>query len=274
MESIASKHRHVKCTSLALDSVRVDAGTQARAGLDEGAVAEYAEAIGRGVEFPPVVVFRDGSAHFLADGFHRLAAFRQAGRESIEAEVRDGTREDARWYAIGANAAHGLRRSNADKAKAVRMALRARPNLSDRAIADHVGVSNTFVGKCRSELENGGLLSTVDSRTSKRGRRRAARKSSGKPVDPDAIPMGDEAPGVASAHRAAEGSLAAALDHAREAGQLLAEAKAQLTHGTWLPWLEQNFAGTVEEAEGYIRLAEAQPDGEIDVKTARLALAG
>ena len=189
MESVASKHRHVKCISLALDSVQVDAGTQARAGLDEGAVAEYAEAIGRGVEFPPVVVFRDGSAHFLADGFHRLAAFRQAGRESIEAEVRDGTREDARWYAIGANAAHGLRRSNADKAKAVHMALWARPGLSDRAIAEHVGVSPSTVEKYRSGLENEGLVSNLDSRTGKDGRQRPAHPVD---VDPASVPLGDD----------------------------------------------------------------------------------
>ncbi len=43
--------------------------------------------------------------------------------------------------------------------------------MSDRQIADHVGVSNTFVGKCRVELKKDGHLSTDDTcRTGKDGK--------------------------------------------------------------------------------------------------------
>ena len=42
--------------------------------------------------------------------------------------------------------------TNADKRRAVETALRARPGDSDRAIAEHVGVSNRFVTSMRAEL--------------------------------------------------------------------------------------------------------------------------
>ena len=61
--------------------------------------------------FPPVIVFREGDDYWLADGFHRVAARRQAGIRHIEAEIREGTKRDAVLYAAGANAHHGLRRT-------------------------------------------------------------------------------------------------------------------------------------------------------------------
>ena len=59
---------------LTLASVRTDGGTQARAMLCEETVAEYAAALDGGVSMPRVVVFYDGTDHWLADGFHRVAA--------------------------------------------------------------------------------------------------------------------------------------------------------------------------------------------------------
>jgi len=84
-------------------------------------VAEYAEHI---ESLPPVVVFYDGTAYWLADGFHRVAAHVKAGRESVLADVRQGHRRDAILHSVGANAAHGLRRTNADKRRAVEILLR------------------------------------------------------------------------------------------------------------------------------------------------------
>lgn len=52
-------------------------------------------------ELPPVIVFRieDGSL-LLADGYHRVAAAQEAGRITIRAELRDGTKSDALQFAI------------------------------------------------------------------------------------------------------------------------------------------------------------------------------
>lgn len=45
------------------------------------------------------------------------------------------------------------------------------------------------------------------------------------------------------------------LEHAMKAGAALREAKAQLVHGEWLPWLAANFDGSEDTAENYMRLA-------------------
>ena len=43
--------------------------------------------------------------------------------------------------------------------------------------------------------------------------------------------------------------------HAIRAGSLLIEAKSLLRHGEWLPWLRDNFPGSVRSASGYMKLA-------------------
>ncbi len=55
-------------------------------------------------------------------------------------------------------------------------------------------------------------------------------------------------------HRAFVGTLRKTVEHGIRAGELLAEAKAQCPHGTWLPWLEQNFEGAPRTAQEYMRL--------------------
>lgn len=138
--------------TLNLNAIRIDGGTQPRESINMGAVDDYAEAVKAGVEFPPVIVFNDGAEHWLADGFHRWHAHKQAGKVSICADVRAGTVDDARWFASACNDSHGLRRSNADKRAAVLMALGVRADQSDNAIANHVGVSHPFVADVRRSI--------------------------------------------------------------------------------------------------------------------------
>lgn len=139
---------------LKLEDVRFDGGTQMRVGLDGDTVAEYRQAYESGVDMPPAVVYFDGSDYWLADGFHRWHALHESGAELIECEVHKGSQRDAIWHAVGANASHGLRRTNEDKHKAVETVLRDEEwaKLSDRQIADHCGVSNVFVSKLRNQL--------------------------------------------------------------------------------------------------------------------------
>ena len=70
---------------LPIEEITIDAGTQARAVIEEAIVDEYADQLTEGATFPPVTVFQDGSTTYLADGFHRLEAHRRAGRGEIEA---------------------------------------------------------------------------------------------------------------------------------------------------------------------------------------------
>ncbi len=107
-----------------ITSIVTSGGTQSRAELSEQAVADYAEVIASGSQFKdPIVVFHDGSTYWLADGFHRVMAANRAGVEWLGADVRKGTKRDAILHSVGANSAHGLQRTNADKRRAVTMLL-------------------------------------------------------------------------------------------------------------------------------------------------------
>ena len=159
---------------LELNQLRIDGGTEQRAAINEETVAEYNEALRNGAKFPEVVVFKDGATYWLTDGFHRYHAHRRAGRDKIAADVREGKLREAMLYSVGANADHGLRRTNADKRKAVTTMLTnelvsANDDgfpWSDRTIARMCGVSHEFVRKVRGECfatESEDSLSTVDS---------------------------------------------------------------------------------------------------------------
>ena len=140
--------------SIQLSAIRIDGGTQSREALNQATVAEYAEAMTEGVTFPPITLFFDGSNHWLVDGFHRYFAAKQVGFTDMPAEVRDGTQLDAQWASYTVNKDHGLRRSNADKRKAVMGAL-AHPYgkaKSDNQIAKELGVHHSTVGDIRRSL--------------------------------------------------------------------------------------------------------------------------
>lgn len=144
--------------------IHTDGGTQPRAGTDQRTVTEYAQDMLAGVTFPPVVVFNDGADYWLADGFHRVLAARVANLENVEADVRMGTQRDALLYACGANAEHGMRRTNDDKRRAVTRLLEDDEwsKWSDREIAKKCRVGHSFVSELRSSL------STVDSEPDER----------------------------------------------------------------------------------------------------------
>ena len=64
--------------------------------LDAARVERYARML---QALPPVAVFDTPEGLLLVDGYHRLAAARRCGLESVEAEVRSGSRHDALQYA-------------------------------------------------------------------------------------------------------------------------------------------------------------------------------
>jgi hypothetical protein len=140
--------------TVALDHIRTDGGTQPREYLNELVLGEYTEAMAHEADFPPLTLFFDGSHYWLADGFHRFFAAKQLGASVIAAEVHQGTRRDALLYAAGANATHGLRRTNADKRRAVLTLLQDEEwqRWSNREISRLCSVTHTFVGKLRQEL--------------------------------------------------------------------------------------------------------------------------
>jgi hypothetical protein len=142
---------------LALDDLKLGAGTQPRAKIDESAVADYAEAMRDGAAFPPVVVFFDGEIYYLADGFHRVDAAYKLGLDAIEAEVKQGTHRDAIYYSLGANADHGLRRTAEDKRRAVMRMLEDKDwkCWPQGDIAKACRVSRQFVNEVAGSLDSG-----------------------------------------------------------------------------------------------------------------------
>jgi len=182
--------------NLPLDALVLDEAIQPREHLDEATVEEYAAAMAAGDRFPPIAVFTtDFQTYIVGDGFHRVPAARKAGHKHIAAEIHSGDREDAAWHAAGSNRSHGLRRTNADKARAVRMALMlpGAASVSDRAIAKHVGVDHETVAKYRAELESTGGIPQSTIRTGADGRTidTANIGKSAQPAEPEAA---DEPP--------------------------------------------------------------------------------
>ena len=139
---------------LELKKIRLDGGTQPRHFVNEDVVGEYSEQMLEEVNFPPVEVFYDGANYYLADGFHRYFATKKAGFLDIEANVHEGTRRDAVLYSVGANSAHGLRRTNDDKRKAVMVLLEDLEwsEWSDKEIARRCNVSAMTVGRIKKSL--------------------------------------------------------------------------------------------------------------------------
>ena len=156
--------------SLPLTQITVDGDTQPRAAIHDDTVTDYAEAMAAGKRFPPLVVFHDGDRHWLADGFHRFHAAQKAKLKALPCDVREGSLEVARWYATGANATHGLHRTNADKRRAVTLALTLRPTASQQAIANHCGVHVDLVRDVRRDLESGGRIPTTSTRSGRDGK--------------------------------------------------------------------------------------------------------
>ena len=113
-------------------------GLQVRCVIDKNVVAEYAEAMKDGAKFPPIIVFKEERKPrkgkkipdlYLADGYHRVGAAKELGLDEIEAEVREGGFNEALSFALHANVSHGLRRTNADKRRALEMAWSNRKSL-------------------------------------------------------------------------------------------------------------------------------------------------
>jgi len=148
------------------DNIEATEATQVRAKLSNDTIDQYREEIETGAEMPPVVVFaEDGSQRYiLADGHHRLYATIHAGIEEIEVDLRVGDMHDALEFALQANRAHGLRMTNADKVKSVKMAL-ADPELAQKTqqeIADIVGITREAVNRI-SRRDTLAAASEVDS---------------------------------------------------------------------------------------------------------------
>jgi hypothetical protein len=138
--------------SLPLTAIKLDAALQQRALVRNDVIKDWTEQLeeNKQLTFPPLKVFYDGKTNWLADGFQRWHAYKEARRETVDVEVYHGSHDDALVYSFGANATHGVHRTADDKWKAVTAAIAFFPDYSDRYIASVCLVSHTFVAKVRA----------------------------------------------------------------------------------------------------------------------------
>jgi len=168
----------------------LDEAMQSRVEINEDTVTEYAHDIEAGDVFPPVTVFFTGTHYFLADGYHRYFGHKRAGKVSIQCNVINGTKRDAIFFSTAANAKHGMRRSYADRRKAVMTLLDDFEwgQKSNTEIAKHCGVSVSFVSNLRNS--SGKMPDKIEYKTPS-GETKTKVKASGRPVkakDPEPEP--------------------------------------------------------------------------------------
>jgi hypothetical protein len=165
---------------LELHELEHDTATQSRAAIDPDTVERYGELMRDGHKFDPIIVFYDGVRYWRADGWHRSAGAEWAGKKSIACLIYQGSKEDAILYACRANSQHGKTMTNADKRKCVELVLKLKGDWSDRAIADHVGVTHPFVAKVRGEVVT--VTTSTGTSLSEQFEKRIARDGSMRPA--------------------------------------------------------------------------------------------
>lgn len=146
-------------TTIRLEDIDWDTSAkhcQIRQCTQSDVVEEYATAMKAGIEFPPIIVFTDGKSFWLVDGYHRCEAATDADICELPVDLREGDLRDAILFAVGVNATHGVRRSNADKRAAVLTLLNDESwgTWSDRKIARLCGVSQPFVSSLRKQTQS------------------------------------------------------------------------------------------------------------------------
>lgn len=156
---------------LPIDVIVLDQQAQPRAKMDLMIAIDYAAAIERGDQFPAVIAFGDEHTAYLADGWHRLHASKEAGHTEIEVDLRPGGIREAVLYACGANAAHGLRRTNADKRRAVETLLQDEEwrQWSDHEIGRRAHVDHKTAAAIRQALILSREIPQIDDRQVRRG---------------------------------------------------------------------------------------------------------
>jgi len=145
-----------KVSSLHIDKIRTDGGTQARASLQPAVVRRYAGLIADDLVFPPLRVWFDGSHYWLSDGFHRLAAAALAGFKYVTVEVFSGSQQDAIWDSFNANSRHGLAFKHSDLALVIERALKHQraASLSNVEIARYIGTTEATIRRSRHRLSS------------------------------------------------------------------------------------------------------------------------
>lgn len=163
-------------TLLPVNTLKLSGETQSRVHVNPEVVSEYMERMlfsetqqqvvdPEDKVWEPARVYAEKTStgetiYWVADGFHRISAAQELGIERFQCDILDGSQRDAVRESLSANARHGLRRTRADKKRAVERALQDDEwrCWTDQRIADLCAVSRSMITRSREELEQKGSI--------------------------------------------------------------------------------------------------------------------
>lgn len=126
-----------------------------------------------GIKQPLVVAWPE---KVILDGHHRWRAAQKLGLTEVPI-ITDEFSSEARQLALGVELNVARRHLSGEQKRAAAAALlRENPERSDRSIASSVGISPTTVGSVRTEMEERGDVSKLDTRTDTLGRSQPAHR--------------------------------------------------------------------------------------------------
>lgn len=139
-----------------LSRITEDHSLQVRGSLTLSRVREMESFYAENGPFDPLDLFYQDPINaetkfYVADGFHRLAAYRSKGVEKIPCNLRQGSHADAVKFALRKNGHHGTPMTNPEKRAAAAIAV-LDPEiamLTDVAIARMIGCSASLVASAR-----------------------------------------------------------------------------------------------------------------------------
>jgi len=176
-----------KTADVKLSDIVIDKDFMMRDGLDKETIALYKENLENIVASDPIVLFKTPKGLMLVDGFHRHAAAKQLNWESILAEVRSGSVQDAYAYACTANLKHGKPLKKNERKKAICEFIKLNAKFSDGKIAKAIDfvVKADTIRLYRKELEAAGEIEPQEIRVWSDGRVQAIPSSeNSEEVDP------------------------------------------------------------------------------------------
>lgn len=155
--------------------LNLDAAINARVEINQAVVEEYKDlfrdkeetmlqvpSVPKVNPLNPCVLRAKTGGFYILDGWHRVLAAKALGLDKIVVTLYGGDRtytlEEARVLSATVNTAHGLRRSDADKRKAVTILLTDEPGRTNDATARLAGVSPSLVAAVRREMVDAGTL--------------------------------------------------------------------------------------------------------------------
>ena len=133
--------------------------TYPRLSVDESRVAMFEDLIKEGEVLPPIeVIAQPDGTNILCEGLHRTIAVMRSGRTEIEAtivepEAGESVEDCAFRRAVQTATRSALPLTRTERRQAALRLLETRPELSNRTIAQWVGVSHSTINRWVSEVD-------------------------------------------------------------------------------------------------------------------------